>query len=74
MHGQIVVDAVTDLGNGQFSVRQSVGGAEGSLSQTQTVAAEGQEAAVRSAKEAFVRWLDKVSDHVVRTLPSNMRN
>jgi len=74
MHGQIVVDEVKNLGNGKFSVRLSVGGSEGSLTQTQIVTAEGQEPAVQLAKEAFARWLDKVMDYTIRTLPSKMRN
>ena len=74
MHGQVLVDEVTDLGDGKFSVRLSVAGPEGSLSQAQTVSAEGREAAVRLAKEAFARWLDKVMDYVIRTLSSKMRN
>lgn len=73
-HDQVVVDSITDLGSGRYSVRLSMGGAENSLSQTQTVSAEGREEAVRSAKEAFVRWLDKVTDYTIRTLPSGMRN
>ena len=71
---RISVDEVTDFGRGKFSVRLSVGGAGGSLSQTQTVSAEGRDEAVRSAKEAFVRWLDKVTDYTIQNLPSGKRN
>ena len=74
MPRQIRVDDVTELGNGRFAVRLSVGEAEGSLSQTQTVSADGPEAAVQAAKEAFARWLDKVTDYVLRSMPSKMRN
>jgi len=74
MNQKISVSEVKDLGGGKFSVRLTVEGPEGALSQTQTVAAEGYEAAVQAAKEAFSRWLEKVTAYTVKNLPPTMRN
>jgi hypothetical protein len=47
---------------------------EGSLSQTQTVSADGHDKAVEIAKQAFSRWLKKVFEQVARNTPPQMRN
>jgi hypothetical protein len=67
MNNKISVGDVKDLGGGRFSVRLnfSTGSPENSLSQTQTVLADGYDAAVQIAKEAFLRWLNKV-EYVVK--------
>jgi hypothetical protein len=71
---QVSVDEVKDLGGGRFSVRLSVESPEGALSQTQTVLADTHDAAVQLAKEAFSRWLDKVTEYAVRNMPARMKN
>ena len=72
--GQILVDDVQDLGGGKFSVRLTMGGPEGSLSQTQTVAADGHDAAVQIAQEAFLRWAGKAAAFAVKNMPAKMRH
>jgi hypothetical protein len=76
MNNQISVSEVKDLGGGKFSVRLTVetGSPEVALSQTQTVSAEGYDAAVQIAKEAFSRWLKKVTEYAVKNMPPRMQN
>jgi hypothetical protein len=73
-NGRILVGDVKNLGGGKFSVRLTVEGPEGTLSQTQTVAAEGHDAAVQIAREAFLRWAGKVAAYAVKNMPASMRN
>jgi len=73
-NNRISVDAVEDLGGGKFSVRVTVVGPEGAVSQTQTVLADDREAAVQIAKESFLRWFKKVTEYAVRNMPTRMRN
>ena len=70
----ISVSEVKDFGGGRFSVRLTVEGPEGALSQTQTVWADDCDAAVQIAKESFLRWLKKLTEHAVKNMPSRMRN
>lgn len=72
MNRQISVGEVKDLGGGRFLVRLDLGAGETALSQTQTVSADCVDAAVRIAKEAFSRWLEKILNCAVR--PPEMRN
>jgi len=67
MNDRISVGEVKNLGGGKFSVRLTFdsGSPANSLSQTQTVLADGYDAAVQIAKEAFSRWLKKL-EHVVK--------
>jgi hypothetical protein len=76
MNDKISVSEVRDLGDGKFSVRLNLetGSPENALSQTQTVSADGYEAAVQIAKESFSRWLQKVAEYAVKNMPSKMRN
>jgi len=74
LNDPICVGDVKDLGGGKFSVRLSVKSPEGTLSQTQTVSADGRDAAVAIAKKCFSRWLKKVTAVAVRNLPAKMRN
>jgi hypothetical protein len=74
MNDKISVRDVKDFGNGKFSVQLEVAGPEGSLSQTQTVSADGYDAAVEIAKESFSRWLKKVTELALKRMPSRMRN
>jgi hypothetical protein len=74
MNRQISIDEIKELGSGKFSVRLTVESPEGALSQTQTVSADGRDAAVRIARESFSRWLDKVGEYVVKNMPPRMRN
>jgi hypothetical protein len=69
-----IVGEVKDLGGEKFSVRLSVNSPEGTLSQTQTVSADGRDAAIAIAKECFARWLNKVTEVAVRNMPAKMRN
>ena len=71
---RVSVDEVKDLGGGKFSVRLTVDGPEGAVSQTQTVSADDREAAVQIAKESFLRWLKKVTEYAVKNIPTRMRN
>jgi hypothetical protein len=74
MRNQISIGAVKDLGGGKFSVRLNLDTGETALSQTQTVSADGHDAAVQIAKDSFLRWLKKVADYAVKNMPSRMRN
>jgi len=74
VNDQIRIGDVKDLGDGKFSVRLSVNSPEGTLSQTQTVAADGRDAAIAIARECFARWLKKVTEVAVRNIPAKMRN
>ena len=74
MNDSVCVGDVKDLGGGKFSVQLSVKSAEGTLSQTQTVSADGRDAAVAIARECFARWLKKVAEYAVRNMPAKMRN
>ena len=74
MNDKISVSEVKDLGDGKFSVRLEIGSPEGALSQTQTVSADGHDAAVQIAKESFSRWLKKITEYAVKNMPSRMRN
>jgi hypothetical protein len=74
MFDHISVGEVRDLGGGKFSVRLTVEATEGALSRTETVAAEGHDAAVQIAKESFSRWLKKVTEYAVKNMPARMRN
>jgi len=76
MNSRICIDQVKDLGGGRFVVRLHLAGAGGdaTLSRTQTVLAEGHEAAVQIAKESFTRWLGQVMDIAMKSLPPGMRN
>jgi hypothetical protein len=72
--GQICVGDVKDLGSGKFLVRLTVEGPEGSLSQTQTVSADGHDTAVQIAREAFLRWAGKAAAYAVKICRQKMRN
>ena len=74
MNDKISVSDVKDLGDGKFSVRLEIGSPEGALSQTQTVSADGYDAAVQIAKESFSRWLKKVAEYAIKNMPTRMRN
>ena len=74
LNDSVCVGDVKDLGGGKFSVQLSVKSPEGTLSQTQTVSADGRDAAVAIAKECFARWLKKVTAVAIRNLPPKMRN
>ena len=74
MDDRISVAEVKDLGGGKYAVRLELVSAEATLSQTQTVSADGLEAAVQVAREAFIRWLRKAAEYAVRNLPPKMRN
>jgi hypothetical protein len=76
MNDKISVSEVKDLGGGKFSVRLKLetGSSEAALSQTQTVSADGYDAAVQIAKESFSRWLKKVAEYAVKNMPSSMQN
>jgi len=76
MSKQISIGEVKDLGGGKFSVRLNLGTAnpDTALSQTQTVSADGYDAAVQIAKESFSRWLKKAAEYAVKTMPSRTRN
>jgi hypothetical protein len=73
-NSRICIDQITVLGGGAYSIRLTVQGPEGALSQTQTVSAPGPDAAIQIAKQDFARWLEKVRQYTVRNLPANMRN
>ena len=74
MFDHISVGEVKDLGGGKFSVRLTVEAPEGAVSRTETVAAEGHDAAVQIAKESFLlRWLKKVTEYVAKNIPAKMR-
>jgi hypothetical protein len=74
LNDPICVVDVKDLGGGKFSVRLSGKSPEGTLSQTQTVSADGRDAAVAIAKECFSRWLKKVTAVAIQNIPAKMRN
>jgi len=67
MNDRISVGEVKNLGGGKFSVRLTfdAGSPGNSLSQTQTVLADGYDAAVQIARHAFLRWLKKI-EYVVK--------
>jgi hypothetical protein len=67
MNKRISIGEVKDLGGGKFSVRLHLDSAnpEAALSQTQTVSAEGYDAAVQIAMAAFSRWLTLI-EHTVK--------
>jgi hypothetical protein len=76
MNNKISVSEVKDLGGGKFSVRLNMetGSPEAALSQTQTVSADGYDAAVQIAKESFSRWLKQIMECAVKNMPPRMRN
>ena len=71
---RISVGEVKDLGGGKFSVRLTVEGPEGAVSQTQTVSADDRDTAVQIAKESFSRWLKNMTEVAVKNMPTRMRN
>src|SRR5204863_3330297 len=74
MNERISVGEVKDLGGGKYLVRLDLGTGEAALSQTQTVSADGCDAAVQIAKAAFSRWLTQILECSVKNMPSNIRN
>ena len=74
VNDRISVGEVKDLGGGKFSVQLTVEGPEGAISQTQTVSADNRDAAIQIAEELFSRWLKKVTEYVVKNIPTTMRN
>ena len=68
MNNKILVRDVKDLGEGKFSVRLDLdtGSSETDVSQTQTLSADGYDAAVEIAKQDFSRWLKLVVDCIPR--------
>jgi hypothetical protein len=71
---RISVGEVKGLGGGRFSVQLTVEAPEGAISQTQTVLADNRDAAVQLAKDAFSRWLKKVTEYAVKNMSTNIRN
>lgn len=76
MNDKISISEVRDLGDGKFSVRLKLemGSPEHVLSRTETVSADGHDAAVQIAKESFLRWLKKAAEYAIKSMPSRMRN
>ena len=74
MNHRISVGEVKDLGGGKFSVQLGLEASGNAISQTQTVSADGPDAAVQIAREGFSRWLDKVMALAIRNMPPGMRN
>ena len=68
MNPQMSVSEVKDLGDGKFSVRLNLDtqSPEVALSHTETVSADGLEAAVQVAKESFARWLALIMEYVAK--------
>jgi hypothetical protein len=68
MNPQISINEVKDLGDGQFLVRLNLDtqNPEVAISHTETVSADGIEAAVQIARRGFVRWLKMVLDYVAK--------
>jgi hypothetical protein len=68
MNPQMSVNEAEDLGDGKFSVKLSLEtqSPEVALTHTETVSADGLEAAVQIAKTSFSRWLGHVLDYVAK--------
>jgi hypothetical protein len=68
MNPQMSVKESKDLGNGTFSVKLSLDtqSPEVALTHTETVVADGLEAAVQIARASFTRWLGHVLDYVAK--------
>jgi hypothetical protein len=68
MNPQISVGEVKDLHDGTFSVRLNLDtkSSDAAISHSEIVSADGSDAAIQTAKTAFLRWLQHVFEFAAK--------